>query len=800
MNGFRWSKWVCTLWLVGGTVGIPDADGADGPKHRKLTAVPFTQVKVQDVFWAPRIETNRKVSLPHNFAWCEQTGRISNFEKAAGKRPGQFEGIYFNDSDVYKVLEGASYSLADLRDPEIEKKVDEVIAKIAAAQQEDGYLNTYYTLKEPGKRWTNLAVMHELYCAGHLFEAAAAHYRATGKRTLLDVATRLADHIDGLFGPDKRHGVSGHEEIELALVKLYEVTGQEKYLKLADFFLDIRGDEAKRRTGDKLYGPYCQDHKPIREQDEVVGHAVRAMYLYCGVADVAAYTGDEGFLKALDRLWKDVALYKMYITGGIGSRHQGEAFGQRYELPNASAYCETCAAIGLALWAHRMALLHGDAQYADVLERVLHNGLLSGVSLTGDKFFYVNPLESSGQHHRQPFYPCACCPTNVVRVLPSLPGYIYAVGDEGLHVNLYVANRAKVTVQGTPLTVEQQTQYPWEGRVVLIVRPEQEKEFAVRCRLPGWAARDSVRVKVAGQAIDAPVLERGYLVFRRSWKPGDQIELEFPVSVQRIEAHPLVEADRGRVSIQRGPIVYCFEGVDNGGRVRNIQLARDPEFQTEWKPDFLGGVVVISAKTRDGRTVRAIPYYAWDHREPGEMIVWVRQDGKTRQPRIDDPSWQNRLYRPLDPATLGPSEPLTLMEMADPSASFVGVGTLSALNDGQEPKNSCDHDIPRFTWWNHLGTKEWVQYDWPEPQTLRSVQVYWFDDEPLKRHCRTPQAWQLLYKKGDQWIPVKTQDSYGTEPNKWHCVRFEPVETTALRIEVQLKPNWSGGILEWKVQ
>lgn len=795
-----------TNWLVGmvvlalGLGAWQETQSAEGPRHRKLSAVPFTQVKVQDIFWAPRIETNRKVSLPHNFTWCDQTGRISNFAKAAKLTPGQFEGIYFNDSDVYKVLEGASYSLADLRQAELEKKVDEVIALIAAAQQPDGYLNTYYTLQEPNKRWTNLPVMHELYCAGHLFEAAAAHYRATGKKTLLDVAVRLADHIDGIFGPEKRRGVPGHEEIELALVKLYEVTGQEKYLKLAEFFLDIRGDEKKRQGGDKLYGHMLQDHKPIRQMDEVVGHAVRMMYLLCGVADVAAYTGDEGFLQALDRLWKDVTLYKLYITGGIGARHAGEAFGDRYELPNPSAYCETCAGIGLALWAHRMALLHGEAQYADVLERVLYNGFLSGVSLQGDKFFYVNPLESAGNHHRQPFYPCACCPTNVVRVLPSLPGYLYAVGQQDLYVNLYVASRAEIPIGGGKLVVEQQTRYPWEGKVALILSPEKEMELTVHCRLPGWTEGRPVRVQVAGQPVEKPQVQKGYLVFRRSWKPGDRIELDFPMEVDRIEAHPLVETDRGRVAIQRGPIVYCFEAVDNGGRVRNIQLARDPQFQTEWKPDLLGGVVVISAKTRDGRTAQAIPYYAWDHREPGEMIVWVRQDGKTKNPKTDDPSWQGRLYRPLDPDTLGPSEPLTLMEMAEPSVSFVGVGVLSALNDGLEPKNSCDHDIPRFTWWNHLGTKEWVQYDWPEVQTLRAVQVYWFDDEPVKRHCRTPQSWRLLYKDGQEWKPVVTKDPYGTEPNKYHRVQFEPVRTTALRIEVQLKPNWSGGILEWKVE
>ncbi|MCE9552128.1 MAG: glycoside hydrolase family 127 protein, partial [Planctomycetes bacterium] len=377
---------------------------ADGPQNNGLTAVPFNEVKVQDEFWAPRIQTNREKSLPHNFAWCEQTGRISNFAKAGGLMPGKFEGIYFNDSDVYKVLEGASYSLADKPDAALEKTVDDVIAKIAAAQQKDGYLNTFFTLKEPGKRWNNLKDMHELYCGGHMIEAAVAHHRATGKKTFLDVAVKFADHLDQTFGPQKRHGVCGHEEIELALVKLYQATGQQRYLDLAKFFIDNRGDKSQR----EIWGAYHQDHMPVRKQSEIVGHAVRAMYLYSGTADVAASSGDPELIAAMDRLWRNVVQQKMYLTGGIGAKHEGEAFGDDYELPNDSAYCETCAAIGLALWAHRLNLMHGDAQYADVLEQLLYNGILSGVALGGERFFYVNPLASDGKHHRQPFFPCAC--------------------------------------------------------------------------------------------------------------------------------------------------------------------------------------------------------------------------------------------------------------------------------------------------------------------------------------------------------------------------------------------------------
>ena len=787
----------CVLALAAALAcSITNTGRAEGPRHRKLSAVPFTEVKVQDAFWAPRIATNREKSLPHNFKWCEQTGRFSNFAKAAGLVEGKFEGIYFNDSDVYKVLEGASYSLADRPDPKLEKMVDDVIAKIAAAQQENGYLNTYYTLVEPDKKWTNCAVRHELYCAGHMFEAAVAHYRATGKRTFLDVATKFADRIDEIFGPDKRHDVPGHEEIELALVKLYQATGEKKYMDLARFFLDVRGEESKR---EKLYGQYCQDHKPVRQQDEIVGHAVRAMYLYSGVADVAAYTGDRGYVDAMDRLWQSVTLRKMYLTGGIGVQHHGEGFSRDYNLPNAAAYCETCAAIGMALWNHRLNLMHGDAKYADLVERVIYNGILSGIDSGGEKYFYVNPLESGGGHHRQPFYGCACCPTNVVRFIPSVPGYVYATDEKGIYVNLYAAGTGKVPLAGQTVTISQQTKYPWEGGVELTVTPEKPGEFDVNLRIPGWC--NGAGVSVNREALKGPRTDRGYLRIRRQWKPGDTIELNLPMEIQRIEANPLVEADRGRVALQRGPIVYCFEGVDNDGRARSIMLPHDPKLTDEHRSDLLGGVTVVTGVDRKGRKITAVPYYAWDHREPGEMIVWVRQDGKTRRPKTDDPSWEGKLYRPLDPKTLGPSEPLTLMELAEPSASHCfGNNVLSALNDQIEPKDSCDHSVPRFTWWDHRGTKEWVQYDLDEPRKVAAVEVYWFDDERVKRHCRTPKSWKLLYKDGAAWKPVKAKGDFGTALDKLNRVEFEPVQTTGLRIEVELKPEWSGGILEWKVE
>jgi len=610
------------------------------PAHRVLASVPFTDVKLSDQFWAPRIRTNREKSLPHNFKWCEETGRISNFAKAAKLMPGKFEGIYFNDSDVYKVLEGASYALAEQRDPALEKKVDEVIAKIAAAQQPDGYINTYFTLVEPDKRWTDFAVKHELYCGGHLIEGAVAHYQATGKKTFLNVATKWADHLDATFGPGKRHEVCGHEEIELALVKLYQATGEVRYLKLAEFFLDLRGDKSKRA---RLFGAYAQDHIPVRQQREIVGHAVRAMYLYTAVADMASYTGDAGFIETMRAIWNDVVHRKMYITAGIGARHEGEAFGEAYELPNDTAYCETCAAIGLAFWAHRLNQLHGDAQYADILERAIYNGILSGVALDGEHFFYVNPLASAGKHHRQPFFGCACCPSNVVRFVPSIPGYVYAQNDAGIAVNLYATGTATVTRGSRKVKLAQETQYPWDGKVTIRVEPEQTAEFDLALRIPAWCEGASVAVN--GQLLQKLEIDKGYARLHRAWRRGDTVQLDLPMPVQRIEAHPLVKVDAGRVAIQRGPIVYCFEQVDNGGPVKDLVLAREPKFSVEHKPDLLGGVTVVRAQDRDGRTVTAIPYHAWDHRQPGEMIVWVRQDGKAASPPVDS-TWEGRLYRP----------------------------------------------------------------------------------------------------------------------------------------------------------
>jgi uncharacterized protein len=600
----------------------------------KLKAVPATQVKLADPFWAPRLEVNRTVTLPHNLKKCEETGRISNFDKASGKMQGKYEGAYFNDSDVYKVLEGAAYILAAHPDKEMEAKIAAIIDKIAAVQQPDGYLNAYYILMEPDKKWTNLPVKHELYCAGHMTEAAVAWADATGKTNFLDVDRKLIDHIDGIFGPGKRHGVPGHEEIELALIKLYRKTGEERYRKLAEYFIAARGTKPEKGA------EYRQDHIPVKQQKEIVGHAVRAMYLYSGVTDVAALTGDKDYLQTLETIWQDVMTRKLYVTGGVGARHEGEAFGGAYELPNDSAYAETCAGIGLAFWNYRMLLLHGESRFADALERELYNAFPSSVSLKGDTYFYVNPLSSKGQHHRQPWYDCACCPTNIVRVMPQVPAYAYAQSDDGIWANLYMAGEATIPLKSGEVKLAAETKYPWDGQVKITVTPKSEAEFAMNLRIPGWCGRAAVSVN--GKALSDLNMDKGYAVIRRQWKAGDVVELNMPMPVQRIQANPNVAADRGRVALQRGPIMFCLEAVDNGGKVSDIVLPRDAELTTEFKSDLLGGIMTVKAKALRARSedwkdklyqpapsqaepteLTAVPYCVWDNRQAGEMTVWI---------------------------------------------------------------------------------------------------------------------------------------------------------------------------------
>jgi hypothetical protein len=775
-----------------------------------MEPLPARDVRLDDDFWAPRLRTNRTTTIPWCLRHCEMTGRIDNFAKAAGLLEGAHAGQRYDDSDVFKVIEGAAHALACDPDPALERSIDAVIEKVAAAQEPDGYLFTARTIDPENppagcgaSRWSALAHSHELYNAGHLYEAAVAHFRATGSRTLLDVALRNADLVDREFGPGRRRDPPGHEEIEIGLVKLYAVTGERRYLDLAGFFLECRG----RAEGRELYGDYAQDHLPVVRQDEPVGHAVRAMYLYCAMAEVAALTGAPGYDEALRRIWENMISTRLYLTGGIGARQSGESFGEPWELPNQTAYCETCAAIGNALWNHRMALLHRDARYADVLERVLYNGFLSGVALSGDRFFYPNPLASAGTCHRSPWFSCACCPVNVARFMPGVPGLMYAQGPGELAVNLYAAGTASIRLAAGELSLRQETRYPWDGLITIRLDPDRRMRFALLLRVPGWAVGRPVpgslyryaappkapgcSVRLNGRALEVPRGDDGYLRLERTWSPGDVVALHLDMEPRLVRADDRVEANRGRHAIERGPIVYCLEAADNGAAVRDLWLPADGRLSCEHRPDLLGGVTVVRAEgsrvclgdQAAGTHSRpalltAIPYYAWDHRGPGEMTVWV--------PASAD------LARPVRPATAGGA--------SRESASHCWPGdSVAALRDGLEPASSGDHSIPRMTWWDHLGTVEWAQYDFAEPRWVSGSAVYWFDDTGEGR-CRVPGSWRLLYREAGTWKPVAAPSGYALERDRFNEVSFDPVLTTGLRLEATLRPGFSGGILEWRVE
>ena len=583
-----------------------------------IAPVPFSEVRIDDGFWSPRLERHKAVTLPVCIDQIEnQTGRIRNFENAARKEGGH-SGIFFDDSDVYKALEGMAYSLQNYPDPALEAKCDEWIDKFAAAQQEDGYINTYYTLTGLEKRWTDMD-RHEMYCAGHLIEAAVAYYHATGTRKLLDVGIRMADHMMDVFGPGKRDWVPGHEEIELALVKLYRVTGEEKYLHFADWLLGERGHGYGSYGDGRSWNPrYYQDDVPVREMTDIAGHAVRAMYLFCGMADVASFTGDKGYRDALDRLWDDVVLRNMYVTGGIGQSSDNEGFTRDYSLPNLEAYCETCASVGMVLWNWRMNRFTGDARYADVMERSLYNGALAGISLSGDRFFYVNPLESRGNHHRQAWFGCACCPSQICRFLPSIGNYIYGISDGAVWVNLYMGNRTDLHSEGVPLTITQETAYPWEGTVSLKLGLDKPLRKELRLRIPGWCR--SYEVSVNGEPVEVPV-KQGYAVLARKWGDGDVVTLQLDMPVELVAADPRVKEDKGMRAVQRGPLVYCAEEVDNPADYDRLSVSEQTAFDCRFEPGKLGGIVEIRADEA-GRTLCLIPYYAWDNREPGRMRVW----------------------------------------------------------------------------------------------------------------------------------------------------------------------------------
>jgi DUF1680 family protein len=612
--------------------------------HARWRTLPLGSVSLTEGFWHEKQGINRRVSLQHGYRMLNQSGNFNNLKLAAGSGEGEYQGPVFMDSDVYKWLEAVSLDLANIRDPELESMANQAIELIAAAQQEDGYLNSYYQIHKPDEHWTALDHDHELYCAGHLFEAAVAHHRATGKFSLLDVARRFADHIDSEFGHGKRQGAPGHPEIELALVELYRDTGERRYLDLAAFFVDQRGSGTMRGYG--RGSGYQQDRVPVREATEVEGHAVRQLYLTAGVTDIYVETGERALIDALTRLWHDMAARKMHVTGGFGARYVGESFGQAYELPSDRCYCETCAAIAGMMWNWRMLLATGEARYADLLERSLYNGFLSGVSLDGKRYFYVNPLQSRGGIERPEWYGCACCPPNVMRQIALVGHYAVTVDESGLQLHQYISARIEAELAGGRCVVLRvETDYPWDGKVRVVIEETDGNAWRLALRVPGWC--EGANLQVNGEAFEVAAASGTYAAIERAWQAGDVVELDMPIKPRLTEANPRVDAIRGSLAIERGPLVYCLEEVDQqpGLNLLDVRMAPEASLQAVWHEDLLGGVVVVEAQGavvdtgawrdelyRPARTedlpqrevvLTAVPYYAWANRGPGTMRVWI---------------------------------------------------------------------------------------------------------------------------------------------------------------------------------
>lgn len=778
--------------------------GADYP----IQPVPFTAVKLTDNFWAPRIKKNASVTIPIAFGFCESTGRVKNFEIAAGRDTGKFQTIYpFDDSDVYKIIEGASYSLQTFPDPKLEVYLDTLIKKIGLAQEPDGYLYTNRTIAEKhggkglhewaGKnRWEMDSVLsHELYNLGHLYEAAIAHYQATGKRTLLDIALKSADLVNKDFGYDRIKVYPGHQVIEMGLVKLYRVTGDKKYLDLARFFLDIRGPKGRSYNQANL--------RPV-DQTEAVGHSVRATYMYSGMADIAAIENDSAYLNAITKIWENLVYGKMYLTGGIGATGGNEGFADPYILPNMSAYCETCASIGDIFFNQRLFLLHGQSKYIDILEKTLYNSMLSGVSLSADRFFYPNPLESNGQHQRQAWFGCACCPSNVARFVPAIPGYIYAVTDKELYVNLFISNEADINIGKRKVRISQKANFPWDGKVELTVNPETNGKFILKIRIPGWAQNEAqpgelykftdqdtepVKIFINGKVTDLNLAD-GYALVSRKWKSGDKVEVEFPMPVRKVVADARVKEDMDKIAFQRGPVIYCAEWPENNtGNVLDLVIKKDAPFTTEFEPSLLEGTQVIETsgvqtkKTLNGKVVmlgtepvKLIPYALWNNRGAGQMMVWF-------------------------PTSTKSSHPLPVPTIANRSKVRASKITkeLSAVNDQAEPANSNDHSVLYYHWWPDKDKLEWVEYDFNKPEIISKTKVYWFDDGP-DGGCRIPDSWEILYLNGNIWESISAKTPYKVTKDGWDSLLFNPVKTTAVKIKVKLNKDFASGIYEWIVE
>ena len=784
--------------------------------------VPFTDVSFTGGLWHDRQETNNKVTLPFALGQCETSNRLKNFDlaadtmkrRAAGdakfqhKPPTQYP---FDDSDVYKVLEGAAFCLSVRPDPELQKQLETIIARIAAAQEPDGYLYTWRTMHPDSpahdwidqQRWLKDPILsHELYNLGHMYEAGTAYEQATGSKSLLDICLKSAELVQKDFGDGEPRIAPGHQVIEMGLAKLYRKTGDERWLDLAKFFLDCRGKGSD----------YSQDHKPVVDQREAVGHAVRANYLYSGMADVAALKGDQRYLDAINAIWSNVVDTKLHLTGGCGARAAGEAYGNSYELPN-RCYNETCAAIAFLFWNHRMFLMTGEAKYMDVFERTLYNGFLSGVSLSGDRFFYPNPLEYDGKevnNHghagRAPWFGCACCPPNVLRTMASLGGYAYAVKDGNLFVNLYAQGDAHAEVKNAKVKVSQKTDYPWNGATQFTITPDKPSDFALCLRIPEWALGKPLPsdlytyddptpgtciLKVNGTALK-PETKNGFAVIQRSWKPGDVVELNLPMPVRRVSGNPKIAATKGQVALERGPVVYCLEGIDNDGSVFDIALPASAKADPEFRKNLLGGVTVLDIRgakrvvrkegggfAENDTKVTAIPYAWWNNRGNSPMTVWMGRDAEN--------------VRPV-PAPTAASK-------AKVDVSFVRGGMdKGRINDQQMPRNATDGFAPNFDFWPHKGGTEWISYTFEKPIKAGSVTVSWFDDTGVGE-CRLPKAWRLFYQDDSgAWKPAPGSPKYHIRKADPVKVAIDPVTTKALKIEIDQPDGFATGLYEWEVE
>lgn len=788
-----------------------------------IQPVPFYEVRMEDNFWKPRIETVIKTTIPANFRKNEETFRVKNFEVAAGTTTGNVCTRFpFDDSDVYKSIEAAAYALRTKSDKNLEAQVDALVEKIRAAQEADGYLYTWRTIAErntksgalekplvngafldwlAGPRWQNEdKFSHELYCAGHLYEAAVAYHEATGKRELLDIALKNAELVAKEFGPGKLTIAPGHQEIEIGLIKLYRHTHEKKWLELARFFIDVRG-----------YGEeYSQNHLPVKDQRAAVGHAVRLGYMFMAAADIAAYAGTHVYDEAMIAVWNDIVGSQMYLTGGVGATGSNEGFGGAFDLPNYTAYNETCSSISFALWSQRMFQLTGESRYLDVVELTLYNALNAGLSLSGDHYFYPNPLESRKNVERTDWFSCACCPPNLGRFFTSLPGLYYGRSGNDVYVNQFGASSINVKNtnskgQSVAVNIKQETNYPWSGLIRIRVDPAKPNTFSLKVRIPGWAKGDvvpldlyhfssssgtSVIFRLNGKII-IPSFEKGFAIFARKWSASDILEIELPMQPQRIVANSKVEADNGRFAIKYGPLIYCLEGRDQpDDRILNLYVPDTATIRPVFDRNLFSGVQTLhftgfivnkktSPQTADLQAIRlkAIPYFTWANRGRDNMLVWLPAEIRTAR-EITQP---------------------TLASRSKATASEGCNGDLSHLADQVPVKSSADHESSLVHWWPRFGTTEWVQYDFPDAEQVGTVKIYFFDDEATRGGCRIPLKWELKYLENGLWKPVYSPAGYTTEKDKWTELQFEPVKTRALRLEMQFRDNVSGGIHEWEV-